>query len=124
MKFSTPEIATAIRTVADIRRVFTYNAQKALVVRASVDAMALAEKLEHDLDKPKSEVVIDVIVMQDVFAFQQTSGDPGRVGGRLAPTGIRPKLLEKLERNGMSLPLSMFHAPVEANLSDAGRRTA
>lgn len=58
------EIATAIRTVADIRRVFTYNAQKALIVRAPVDAMELAEKLVRDLDKPKSEVVIDVIVMQ------------------------------------------------------------
>src|SRR5579883_2581854 len=58
------EIATAVRTVADIRRVFTYNAQKALIVRAPVDAMELAEKLVRDLDKPKSEVVIDVIVMQ------------------------------------------------------------
>ncbi len=58
------EIATAIRTVADIRRVFTYNAQKAMVVRGSLDAVALAEKLVHDLDKPKSEVIIDVIIMQ------------------------------------------------------------
>lgn len=58
------EIATAIRTVVEIRRVFTYNAQKALIVRATADQMALAEKLIHDLDKPKSEVVIDVIVMQ------------------------------------------------------------
>jgi general secretion pathway protein D len=58
------EIAVAIRTVADIRRVFTYNAQKAMIVRGTVDAVALAEKLVHDLDKPKSEVVIDVIVME------------------------------------------------------------
>jgi general secretion pathway protein D len=58
------EIATAIRTLTDIRRAFTYNAQKALVVRGTTDAVALAEKLVHDLDKPKSEVIIDVIVMQ------------------------------------------------------------
>jgi general secretion pathway protein D len=58
------EMATAIRTVADIRRVFTYTAQKAMIVRGSLDAVALAEKLVHDLDKPKSEVLIDVIVMQ------------------------------------------------------------
>jgi general secretion pathway protein D len=57
------EIAAAIRTVADIRRVFTYNAQKAMIVRGPVDAVALAEKLVHDLDKPKAEVVVDVIVM-------------------------------------------------------------
>lgn len=58
------EIATAIRTVAEIRRVFTYNAQKAMVVRGPADAVALAEKLVRDLDKPKSEVVVDVIVME------------------------------------------------------------
>jgi general secretion pathway protein D len=58
------EIATAIRTVAEIRRVFTYNAQRAMVVRDTVDKVALAEKLVHDLDKPKSEVVVDVIVME------------------------------------------------------------
>jgi general secretion pathway protein D len=58
------EIATAIRTVAEIRKVFTYNAQKALIVRDTADKVALAEKLIHDLDKPKSEVVIDVIVLQ------------------------------------------------------------
>ena len=57
------EIATAIRTVAEIRRVFTYNAQRAMIVRDTVDKVALAEKLVHDLDKPKSEVVVDVIVM-------------------------------------------------------------
>jgi general secretion pathway protein D len=79
------EIATAIRTVADIRRVFTYNAQKAMIVRGSLDAVDLAEKLVHDLDKPKSEVVIDVIVMQanssrtrDLAAsIVNSSGTPG-----------------------------------------------
>jgi general secretion pathway protein D len=58
------EIATAVRTVAEIRRVFTYNSQKALIVRGTADAVALTEALIHDLDKPKSEVVVDVIVMQ------------------------------------------------------------
>ncbi len=58
------EIATAIRTVAEIRRVFTYNAQRAMIVRDTVDKVALAEKLVHDLDKPKSEVVVDVMVME------------------------------------------------------------
>ncbi len=58
------EIATAIRTVVEVRKVFTYNSQKALVVRGTQDQVALAEALVHDLDKPKSEVVVDVIVMQ------------------------------------------------------------
>ena len=58
------EISTAVRTITNITRVFTVNPQKALVVRGSADAVALAEKLVHDLDKPKSEVVVDVLIME------------------------------------------------------------
>jgi general secretion pathway protein D len=78
------EIATAVRTVSEIRRVFTYNAQKAMVVRGPVDAVALAEKLIHDLDKPKAEVLIDVIIMEansartrDLAATIATAGTAG-----------------------------------------------
>ncbi|MEO8027299.1 MAG: cohesin domain-containing protein [Bryobacteraceae bacterium] len=58
------EVATAIRSVIEVRRVFTYNAQKALVIRGTRDQIALAEKMIADLDRPKSEVVVDVIVME------------------------------------------------------------
>jgi general secretion pathway protein D len=58
------EIATAVRSLTEIRRVFTYNAQKAMLVRGTVDQVALAEKLVHDLDKPKAEVVVDIIFME------------------------------------------------------------
>lgn len=58
------EIATAVRSVTDIRRLFTYNSQNAILVRGEADKVALAEKLIHDLDKPLSEVVVDVIVME------------------------------------------------------------
>src|SRR5947209_16144534 len=36
----------------------------ALIVRAEADRVALAEKVIADLDKPKSEVVIDVLVLE------------------------------------------------------------
>ena len=78
------EIATAIRTVGDIRRVYTYNAQKAMVVRGTVDQIALTEKLVRDLDRPKSEVVIDLIFMEansartrDLAATIATAGTAG-----------------------------------------------
>lgn len=58
------EIATVIRSVTDIRRVFTYNALGAIIVRGTVDQVMLAEKLVGDLDKPKSEVVVDVFVLE------------------------------------------------------------
>ena len=89
------EIATAIRTVAEIRRVFTYNAQRAMIVRDTVDKVALAEKLVHDLDKPKSEVVVDVMIMQvnsertrDLAATIASAGTAGlNVPINFAPRG-------------------------------------
>jgi general secretion pathway protein D len=58
------EIVTSVRSVTDVRRMFTYNAQNAVMVRDTVDKVALVEKLFHDMDKAKAEVVIDVIVME------------------------------------------------------------
>ena len=58
------EIVTAVRSVTDVRRMFTFNAQNAVMVRDTVDKVALVEKLLHDMDKPKAEVVVDVIVME------------------------------------------------------------
>src|SRR5579863_9258880 len=58
------EMITAVRSVTDIRRMFSYAGQNAVICRGSVDAIALAEKLFADLDKPKSEVVVDLVVME------------------------------------------------------------
>lgn len=58
------EIITAVRSVTDVRRMFTFNAQNAVMVRDTVDKVALVEKLLHDMDKPKGEVMVDVIVME------------------------------------------------------------
>ncbi len=58
------EMANNIRALTDIRRVFVSTAQNAIIVRGSADAVALAEKIVHDLDRPKAEVVIDVFVME------------------------------------------------------------
>ena len=58
------EIITAVRSVTDVRRMFPYNAQNAVMVRDTVDKVALVEKLLRDMDKPKAEVVVDMIVME------------------------------------------------------------
>ncbi len=53
----------------------------------------------------------DVIVMQDVFVYEQTGIDEnGKIIGRLRPTGIRPKFIEKFEMQGIFLPASVFGA--------------
>lgn len=49
------EIATAVRTIANIRRVTTYNAPKAMIVRSNAEAIALAGWVTQQLDKPAVE---------------------------------------------------------------------
>ncbi len=50
----------------------------------------------------------DVIVMQEVFTFEQTGVVDGQIQGTLRPTGIRPKFTEKFEVMGISLPPALF----------------
>jgi pilus assembly protein CpaF len=50
----------------------------------------------------------DVIVMQDVFVFEQTGVVEGKIQGRLRPTGIRPKFVEKFDVMGIHLPRGLF----------------
>ncbi len=51
----------------------------------------------------------DVIVMQDIFVFEQTGIMDGKVIGHLKPTGIRPKFYEKFQISGVRLPSEIFH---------------
>ncbi|MCI2257066.1 CpaF family protein [Domibacillus sp. PGB-M46] len=51
----------------------------------------------------------DVIVLQDIFVFQQSGvGPDGKIIGKLVPTGVRPKFYERMEREGIHLPASIF----------------
>jgi pilus assembly protein CpaF len=50
----------------------------------------------------------DVITMTDIFLFEQTGYDNGKVVGRLRPTGLRPKFIDKIEASGIHLPASIF----------------
>ena len=50
----------------------------------------------------------DVITMQDIFRFEQTAIEDGKVLGDLIPTGLRPKYMDKIEGAGIHLPPSIF----------------
>jgi pilus assembly protein CpaF len=52
----------------------------------------------------------DVIVMQDIFVFEQTGIENGKIIGRMKPTGIRPKFIEKFEVANIYLPPNIFGA--------------
>jgi len=50
----------------------------------------------------------DVITMSEIFRFEQTSIEDGKVIGRLRPTGLRPKFMYKIREAGIMLPPSIF----------------
>lgn len=72
------EVSTAIRGVTDLRRLFTVASMNALVIRGSRSKVAIAEKIVHDMDKPKPEVIVDVLVLETSKSTERTLG--------LAPT--------------------------------------
>ncbi|MFA4987958.1 MAG: CpaF family protein, partial [Candidatus Brocadiia bacterium] len=50
----------------------------------------------------------DIITTMDIFVFEQTGFEDGKVLGRLRPTGLRPKFMDKIEESGIHLPPSIF----------------
>jgi pilus assembly protein CpaF len=50
----------------------------------------------------------EVITTQDIFVYEQTSTIKGTPAGKLRPTGVRPKFVEKLEKAGIQLPSRIF----------------
>lgn len=50
----------------------------------------------------------EMITMTDVFEFEQTGMEKNKVVGRIRPTGIRPKFIERIDEAGLSLPPTIF----------------
>jgi pilus assembly protein CpaF len=50
----------------------------------------------------------DVITMSELFTFEQTGLEAGKVIGRLRPTGLRPKFITMIQAAGIMLPPSIF----------------
>jgi len=50
----------------------------------------------------------DVITMSEIFRFEQTGIENGKVIGRLRPTGLRPKFMYKIQEAGIMLPPTIF----------------
>jgi hypothetical protein len=49
------EIATSARTITNMRRVFTYNAQRVMALRGTAEQVALAVWLFNELDQPTGQ---------------------------------------------------------------------
>ncbi len=50
----------------------------------------------------------DVISMSELFLFQHQGMRDGKIAGKIMPTGLRPRFLEKLQQQNISLPPQIF----------------
>ena len=50
----------------------------------------------------------EVITTTELFKFEQYGMEGGKIVGRLVPTGIRPRFIDRLEEAGIRLPPSIF----------------
>jgi len=50
----------------------------------------------------------DVITTTDLFIYEQAGYENGKIIGRLRPTGLRPRFMDKIEASGIHLPATIF----------------
>ncbi|MBP6178925.1 MAG: CpaF family protein [Anaerolineales bacterium] len=82
-------------------------------IAGAVDVICQQERMRDGTRKVTSITEVsgmegDVITMTDIFTFEQTGTEEGRIIGRIRPTGLRPKFMDKIEAAGIHLPPSIF----------------
>lgn len=82
-------------------------------IASAIDLIVHLERLRDGTRKVVSVTEIqgmegDTIVRTDIFKFEQTGIENGRVIGVLRPTGLRPRFMDKIEAAGIRLPPSIF----------------
>lgn len=82
-------------------------------ISAAVDLIVHQERMRDGSRKVVNITEVsgmegDVITTTDLFVFEQMGVENGKIVGRLRPTGLRPKFMEKLETAGIHLPATIF----------------
>jgi pilus assembly protein CpaF len=82
-------------------------------IASAVDMIAQQNRLRDGSRKIQQITEVqgmegEVITMSDIFEFEQTGIESGKIIGRIRPTGLRPKFIERIESSGIHLPPSIF----------------
>lgn len=85
------EIINAVRSMADLQRVMQYTTQYAIIARGEADKIALAAALIADLDKPRSEVVVDILVLEASQVFSRKITAALASAGLNVPVSFSPR---------------------------------
>ena len=141
------ELLTALRNVMDTNvKIFLVQSQNAIVMRATPDQLLLAQELLNNLDRPHSEVVVDVAVLEvnrdkssnlgitlpqsfsitPQVANSTTTSTTGTTttttGTSTASTTTSPTLNTLAHLTGANFAVSLGTASVNALLSDSDTR--
>jgi general secretion pathway protein D len=83
------QAAGTLKGILDINHIQVTPELRSLTIRGTPDQMVLAERLLNDIDKPRSEVVIEVVVMEVSRDRIRTLGAnlPTSVSASIAPGG-------------------------------------
>lgn len=82
-------------------------------IASAVDCIAHQERMRDGSRKVVKVTEVqgmegDMITMSDIFEYEQTGIEGGKIVGRIRPTGIRPKFTDRIEASGIYLPPSVF----------------
>jgi pilus assembly protein CpaF len=82
-------------------------------VSSAVDMIVHEERMRDGTRKVTNITEVsgmegEIITTTDLFVFEQTGMENGKVLGQMRPTGLRPKFMEKIETAGIHLPPSIF----------------
>ncbi|MGA2773938.1 MAG: cohesin domain-containing protein, partial [Bryobacteraceae bacterium] len=111
------EIMNAARAVSDCQRMFPYTAQNAIIAKCEADRMAFVEKVINDLDKPRAEVVVDVLVLEASSTFSR------QITAALASTGLNVPI-SFTPRSSIQVPISSTSSTATASTSTTSTTTA
>ncbi|HVO44374.1 MAG TPA: CpaF family protein [Aggregatilineales bacterium] len=82
-------------------------------IASAIDVICHQERLRDGTRKVTKITEVqgmegDIITMSDIFEFEQTGIEAGRIIGRIRPTGLRPKFIDRIDQAGIHLPPSVF----------------
>jgi pilus assembly protein CpaF len=90
-------------------------------ISSAIDVIVQVERLSDGTRRCRSITEVttmegDMVMLQDLFVFEKLGlSQEGRIIGRFAATGIRPRFYERLLAAGVRLPGETFEESVEVN---------
>ena len=107
------ELVQTLRQLLDIRRITPSTIHNAIIIRDTPDKVAIAEKIIHDIDRARPEVVIQVAVLQ---ARRDRARDLGILPSTSVPLLFTPRATAGGEA-GAGLPLNDVESVSSADYS-------